>query len=306
LNGGTVEVSDLAKLASGPLVLNNGTLRYTGSDVTSTRGITLNGVGGTVDVAGSATVTQTAAVVGGGGFNSPLTAGLNLGDWGGLTKVGSGTLVLTGNNVFNGPTVVSNGVLVINGTNSLTGTSGLTNYSGGGSVTVNGGTLSGAGLIAGAVDIKSGGTLSPGSGPGTLTLGSGLTVETGSTSVFAVTNGTSGGLLSVQGGLTIQSNSTIAINVLGTPLQPTTNVLITYTGTKTGSFNPVVAVVGGSINGSVTVDDSTPGQIKLVLVPQVAITGQPVDTVASVGDSPAFTVTATGSAPRKKTTQPNS
>ena len=31
LNGGTVEVSDLAELASGSLVMNNGTLRYTGT-----------------------------------------------------------------------------------------------------------------------------------------------------------------------------------------------------------------------------------------------------------------------------------
>src|SRR6202000_613105 len=107
----------------------------------------------------------------------------------------------------------------------------------------------------------------------------------------------SGCLRSVQGNFTIQSNNVIAINVLGTPLEPTTNVLLTYTGAKTGSFNPVVTVNGGSIDGSVAVDDTTPGQIKLVLTPQVAITVQPVDTIASIGDNPVFTVTATGTAP---------
>ncbi len=297
LNGGTVEVSDLAKLAAGPVIFNNGTLRYTGSDVTSTRAITLNGVGGTVDVTGGATVTQTAAIVGGGGFNSPLTPGLNLGDWGGLTKVGSGTFVLAANNIYNGPTVVSNGLLVVNGTNSLTGTSGLTNYTGGGSFTIYGGTLGGNGLVSGLVDVKNGGTISPGNGLGTLTLASGLVLEGGSTSLFDLSNNVAGDVLAVQGNLTIQPNSMIAISVLGTPLEPTTNTLITYTGTKTGSFNPAVVVAGGSINGSVTIDESTPGQIKLVLVPQVTITTQPADAVASVGQNPAFNVTATGTAP---------
>ncbi len=297
LNGGIVEVNDLAKLAAGRLVMNNGTLRYTGSDVASTRGITVNGVGGTIDVAGSATVTQTTPIVGGGGFNSPLLAGLNLGDWGGLTKVGSGKLVLAANNVYNGPTVVSNGVLSVNGTNSLTGTSGLTNYSGGGSFIVYGGTLGGTGMISGPVDIKSGGTLSPGNSIGTLTLAAGLTAESGSTNLFEEQNGSSGDLLQIQGNLVIQPNATIAISVLGAALDPTTNTLITYTGTKTGSFNPTVVVVGGSLNSSITIDDSTPGQIKLVAVPQVAITIQPTNTFASTNDPVTFTVVATGSSP---------
>ena len=179
LNGGTVEVSDLAKLAAGPLVMNNGALRYAGSDVTSTRGITLNGVGGTIDVAGSTTIMQTGAIVGGGGATSPAINGvaLNLGDWGGLTKIGSGKLVLAANNFYNGPTVVSNGVLSVNGINSLTGTSGGTNYSGGGTFTVYGGTLGGTGTISGPVSVKNGGTISPGDGIGTLTLATNLAAK---------------------------------------------------------------------------------------------------------------------------------
>ena len=297
LDGGTVEVSDLTKLASGPLVMNNGTLRYTGSDVASTRGIILSGVGGTMDVAGSATVTQTAAIVSGGGASSTLNGiTLNLGDWGGLTKVGSGTLVLAANNIYNGPTVVSNGVLSVNGTNSLTGTSGQTNYSGGGIFTVYGGTLGGTGMISGPVDIKNGGTVSPGNSIGTLTLASGLTLESGSTNLFEEQNGSGGDLLQVQGNLVIQTNSTIAISVLGAALNPTTNTLITYTGTKSGSFNPTV-IVNGSLNASVTIDESTPGQIKLVAVPQVAITSQPQDATVSTNDPVTFSVTATGSSP---------
>jgi autotransporter-associated beta strand protein len=296
LNGGTVEVSDLAKLASGPMVMNNGALRYTGPDVTSTRTITLNGVGGTIDVAGSVKVTQAGAVTGSGGFNSPITTGLNLGDWGGLTKNGSGTLVLAANNVYNGPTVVNNGVLSVNGTNTLTGTSGLTNYSAGGSFIVYGGTLGGTGMISGPVDIKNGGTISPGNSIGTLTLGSSLTLENGSTSLFEEQNGSNGDLLQIQGNLVIQPNATIAISVLGAALDATTNTLITYTGTKTGSFNPTVVVVGGSLNSSVSIDDSSPGLIKLVTIPQVVITSQPLSATVSTNDPVTFTVVATGAA----------
>ena len=261
LNGGTVEVNDLAELASGSLVMNDGMLRYTGSsDATSTRSVVLAGVGGTIDVEGSVKVTQTTPIVSAGGATATIYGNvLNLGDWSGLTKVGSGTLVLAANNVYNGPTVVSNGVLAVNGINSLTGTSGPTNYTGGGTVTVYGGTLQGTGTIPGLVTVKNGGTITAGNSIGTLTLASGLTLESGSTSLFEEQNGSSGDLLAVQGNLTIGANCTITISVLGAALEPTTNVLITYTGTKTGSFNPTV-VVNGAIDCSVTINESTPGQ----------------------------------------------
>ena len=296
LNGGAVEVDDLAKLASGPLIMNNGTLRYTGSDIASSRSVVLAGVGGTFDVQGSATVTQTTPIVSSGGATHTINGvALNLGDWAGLTKAGSGKLVLAANNVYNGPTVISNGVLSVNGTNSLTGTSGGTNYSGGGTFTVYG-TLGGTGMVSGLVTVKNGGTIAPGNSIGTLTLGAGLALESGSTGFFEEQNGSSGDLLQVQGNLTIGTNSTIAISVLGAALDPTTNVLITYTGTKTGSFNPTVVLAGGSLNSSITIDESTPGQIKLVAVSQVALTCQPQDVVVSTNDPVAFTVCATGSA----------
>jgi autotransporter-associated beta strand protein len=298
LNGGTVSVDSLAELAGGSLVLNNGVLSYTGSDATSSRSVVLAGVGGAFDIQGSATVTQTTPIISGGGATHTINGvTLNLGDWGGLTKTGSGKLVLAANNIYNGPTVVSNGVFSVNGTNSLTGASGGTNYSGGGTVTVFGGTLGGTGMISGPVDIKSGGTISPGNSIGTLTLGSGLTLESGSTSLFEEQNASSGDLLQVQGNLVIQPNCTIAVSVLGGALEPTTNTIITYTGTKTGSLNPTVMLVGGSINSSISIDESTPGQIKLVAVPQVALTCQPQDLIVSTNDPATFSVCATGKAP---------
>jgi autotransporter-associated beta strand protein len=298
LNGGTVEIGDLSQLAGGSLFLNNGTLSYIGSDATSSRSVVLAGLGGTFDVEGGATLTQTAPIVSNGGTTHTFNGvTLNLGDWSGLTKTGGGTLVLDNNNVYNGATVVSNGVLMVNGTNSLTGTSGGTNYSGGGTFTVYGGTLGGTGMISGTVDIKSSGTIAPGNDIGTLTLGSGLTLESGSTNLFVEQNGSSGDSLQVQGDLTIQPNSTIAISVSGGALEPATNTIITYTGTKTGSFNPNVVLVGGSLDSSISIDESTPGQIKLVAVSQVAITSQPQDLIVSTNDPASFTVGATGAKP---------
>jgi len=298
LNGGTVSVNSLAELAGGSLVMNNGTLSYTGPGETSSRSVVLGGVGGVFDIEGSATVTQTTPVISSGGATQTLNGNvLNLGDWGGLTKTGSGTLTLATNNIYNGPTVVSNGVLLVNGTNSLTGTNGGTNYAGGGIFTVYGGTLGGTGMISGAVDIKSGGTIAPGDDIGTLTLGSGLTLESGSTSLFGEQTGSSGDLLQVQGNLIIQPNSTVAVSILGGPLEPTTNTIITYTGTRTGSFNPTVVLAGGALDSSISLDYSVPGQVRLVAVPQVAITSQPQDLIVSTNVPATFNVSATGTAP---------
>jgi autotransporter-associated beta strand protein len=297
LNGGILEVTALAQLAAGPIVLNNGTLLYSGSGETCTRPIVLTGVGGTINVAGGVTITQAAPVVSGGGANSAINGiPLNLGDWGGLTMSGSGTLVLATNNVYNGPTIVNGGVLLIDGTNSLTGTSGGTHYSGGGTVTVNGGTLGGTGMVNGAADVKNGATIAPGNSTGTLTLGSGLTLENGSTSVFQITSGVTASSLSVQGNLVV-SNGTVVINVTGSTLQPMTNTLITYTGTLAGSFNPTVGITGGSVNGSISIDTSTPGEVNLDVVPQVVITSQPADLIVSTNSPATFNVTATGSSP---------
>lgn len=284
LNGGVVQVSDLAQLASGPLVLNAGAVRYTGSAASSSRAVQLNGLGGTFDVASGTTLVVDGVVHG---------SGAAIGDLGGLTKSGAGSLWLTASNYYNGPTVVSNGVLVINGTNNFDkSTFGV------GLVAVYGGTLEGNGLIGGPVVVKNGGTLAPGTGLGTLTLATNLSTESGASSLFEVTNapGTSDALV-VQGNLTIQAGSVIKLSVLGTALEVGTYPLIQYSGSKSGSFNTVPVILAGSINGSYAIDDSTPGLIKLVVTPQVAITTQPVSAVVSTNDPASFNVVATGTAP---------
>lgn len=85
---------------------------------------------------------------------------------GGLTKTGSGTLLLTGNSSYRGPTLIDQGQLVVNG--KITS-----------DVTVNkGGLLSGSGHT-GALKIAGGGTVAPGSNA-TLTVDKNVTFAAGS------------------------------------------------------------------------------------------------------------------------------
>lgn len=112
---------------------------------------------------------------------STLTVGGAISDGGGITKLGAGTLVLGGDNLYNGPTAVNAGTLLVTGSLAA------------GAVTVNSGAkLGGTGTINGETTITSGGTLTPGDGPGRLTFASNVTLADGSISNFQI-NGTGRG-----------------------------------------------------------------------------------------------------------------
>ncbi|MEI8041072.1 MAG: autotransporter-associated beta strand repeat-containing protein [Verrucomicrobiota bacterium] len=117
-----------------------------------------------------------------------------------LAKAGSGVLTLTGVNSYSGSTTVSNGTLLVNG------------HNGASAVAVeSGATLGGNGIMDGAVTVNDGGTLSPGTSIGTLTINNDLALR-GNTLVEvnrdAGTNDFVGGIgiLSAGGTLTVTNS----------------------------------------------------------------------------------------------------
>lgn len=95
-NGGIAGGIGAADTNAANLVLNGGTLRYTGASASTDRGFTLNPGGGTMDVTNSAvTLTLSNGITGSGQ----------------LTKIGTGRLDLSVAGDYSGGTVVNGGVL---------------------------------------------------------------------------------------------------------------------------------------------------------------------------------------------------
>jgi autotransporter-associated beta strand protein len=158
-------------------------------DATATGGLAFSG---TVDLGAA---TRTLTTVQATTFSGPISNG-------GLIKAGTATLTLSGSSSYSGPTTVSAGTLRVNG------------VLGSGSLSVAASAwLMGTGTINGPVTVN--GTLSPGSSPGVITLGS-LTLTDTSTTVIEVasvgTRGTAYDGVSIldAGGLTYGGTMTLA------------------------------------------------------------------------------------------------
>jgi fibronectin-binding autotransporter adhesin len=147
INGGVLSVGTLASgganssigassNAAANLVLNGGTLQYTGAATTTDRGMTLGQNSGTIDSSGSGAlnISSTAAVPNlGAGARTLTLTGSNTGantfagslsdqsaaNFTNLTKAGAGTWILTGSSSYTGVTTFGGGI---------TNVSGLTDY----------------------------------------------------------------------------------------------------------------------------------------------------------------------------------
>jgi autotransporter-associated beta strand protein len=128
--------------------------------------------------------------------------GAFLGNSPGIVKTGDATLTLNGDNQYQGFTRVNGGTLEVNGT------------IGGNNVLVNsGGTLSGTGTIASDIVASSGGIVSPGNSPGTLTA-TDATFRDGSTLMIQLGSLTDFDQLALSGLLTVDTGANLGLSLL--------------------------------------------------------------------------------------------
>jgi len=252
-NGGVNSAIGASGTAAANLVINGGTLRYSGTGGSTDRLFTTGTAGATLDASGSGAIsftntgtgvqttpaasrslTLTGTNTGNNTFAGRLTdAGAGATS---LVKNGTGTWIATGSNSYTGGTTVNAGTLLVsNATGSGLGT---------GNVVVNGGKIGGSGAFTGGLTIVSGGTLSPGSsietlGSGTLTFNTGSTYEYEIDSSVALSVGAD--LQKVAGDLNLSGTVTLTLADLDlTPTaftQGTVFSLVNYTGIwNTGLF----------------------------------------------------------------------
>ncbi|GEO98936.1 autotransporter-associated beta strand repeat-containing protein [Methylobacterium haplocladii] len=185
---------------------------------------------------------------------------------GALNKAGAGTTTLTGvngtGNQFTGTANVTAGTLAVNGT--FGDTAGRT-----ATVNVNtAGTLHGSGTIAGSVVVGSGGTVSAGNSPGTMTIAGNHTLQAGSTSLFelgsaGVVGGTSNDLINVGGSLTLGGTLSLvsATNAASAPVSGAYR-LYNYGGALAGTFGTVTTPSAAS---TALVYTNIPNQVNVLL-----------------------------------------
>ncbi|HOF18509.1 MAG TPA: autotransporter-associated beta strand repeat-containing protein, partial [Phycisphaerae bacterium] len=155
-NGGVASGIGMSSNDAANLVLNGGTLQYTGPAVTIDRNFSLpqgSSSGGTLDASGTGALTITGNVTGGTtGTKYLYLTGTNtdantlsgaIADGSGSTtrlyKTGTGTWALSGNNTYSNSTNVNEGVLLLNSANALPG--GIGSSGGTSALLINGGVV---------------------------------------------------------------------------------------------------------------------------------------------------------------------
>ncbi len=242
ITGGTLETLQIKKSVAGgqsEIHFDNATLRpstgfsntfFTGLDVAE-----IQSGGLTFDATANVTISQA------------------LSGTGSLTKVNSNKLTLAGANTYSGDTLINAGTLALGAGGSMANSPNI--------VLPSGSTFD---VSAVSFSLAAGQTISCTSTSGTATVTGSMTMNSGAR-VSLQLNGSNGavGILNVAGNLTVNGN-TIIINVNNASLTAGTNTLITYTGTKTGSFNLVPIITGSSLASGLTAEIlETAGAIKL-------------------------------------------
>lgn len=305
---------DLNALAIANAITNNGGTLANAASYTGTQSLTaaasFGALGGTLSVINGGTATLTGAMTGtvsvAAGGQANLNDGASLSQStlandgivavnqsgtttlstaitgvGAFQKLGSGILTVSGNNTYSGATTVSAGGLKVNGSIG----------SGGLSVAA-AAWLMGTGTINGPVTVS--GTLSPGSGPGVITLGSLTLTDTSTTVIDIASAGTRG---SAYDGVSILDPSgltyggTVSFAFGGSAIaNDTTFDIFDFTGSSAGSLAAIEST--GFYAGTWTPLGS--GTFQLVSGTQTLTFSQATGEVIVVPEPAAIAVAAVG------------
>jgi len=200
---------------------------------------------------------------------------------GAFQKLGSGILTVSGNNTYSGATTVSAGGLKVTGS-----------IGGGGLSVAAAAWLMGTGTISGPVTVS--GTLTPGSSPGVITLGSLVLTPTSSTVIEIASAGTRGTAydgvsILTAGGLTYGGTMSIAFG--GSAIADNTTFhIFDFTGSALGSLAAVES--SGFYAGTWTTQGS--GTYQLISGSQTLTFSQTTGDVIVVPEPAAIAVAAIG------------
>ena len=248
VGAGTLTLSG-SSTYTGATSVNAGTLQagavnafspFSAFTVASGATLDLNSFNQTIgSLAGAGSATLGSAMLTTGNDNTSTTFSGTISGTGSLTKIGSGTLMLTGINTYSGRTAVNGGTLEVDGSiapSSLT--------------TVNsGGTLTGIGTV-GNLTVAGGGTFAPGSGaPGSsMTVAGNLAFQSGALYLVQV-NPSTASFANVTGTATLAGSVQVAF---APGSYVTRQYTILHSGGLIGTFNGVSGNVPAGFSDSLS------------------------------------------------------